>query len=322
MLIYSKIIKCEAFMQNKTTNKITKRLLWIVFFSLSLYGLTRVYFKITDDFRYSNISYQIPYRSEWAIADLTNEQAQQIKEILNQNYYYIGKGAQSYAFSSEDNRYVLKFFKYKHLKPSFLINLLPNISLFQNLKNNEELKKEIKLKSVFDGYHLAYTRHKEESGLIHIHLNTNTTPSIVTQIEDKMGLKHSIDLDSLAFVLQEKAKTTRTVLTELLRSKNIEGAKLKIRKIFDLYLSEYNKGIYDRDHGVMHNTGFVGDKPIHLDVGKFTEDANIKKLENFKEDLQKVINKFPIWLKNNFPENYTEIMQDINFKVSEITIQN
>src|SRR5688572_10653905 len=93
---------------------------------LAAFALIRGYYFLTDDFRIGNIIYPMDKREEWIFNESTDEEFK-ISQILNQEYTYIGKGAQCYAFGSQDGKYVLKFFKFKHLKPSYLISLIPEI---------------------------------------------------------------------------------------------------------------------------------------------------------------------------------------------------
>lgn len=280
------------------------KLLVIAVIGLGLFGLTRFYFRLTDDFRLANITYEMPYRQAWEVPPMTVEEHQQFDQILKQKFYYVGKGAQSYAFKSADDKYILKFFKFKHLKPSIFVDLLPSIGFLKAYKEKQIERKNRLLNSVFDGYRLAYDVHAIETGLIYIHLNKSNNLNKTVILKDKIGLESSIDLDKVPFILQEKVKTTRTVMTELMNDNNIPIVEQRIKQIFDLYLLEYSKGIYDRDHGVMHNTGFVGDKPVHLDVGKLTKDDRMKEKEYYKPDLLLIVNKFNVWFKANYPQHY------------------
>ena len=99
---------------------------------LLVFGAVRAYYRLTDDFRLSNISYPLPFQENLQIPPLAELERAQIINILSQNYSYLGKGAQSYAFRSQDGQYVLKFFKFKHLKPNVLEQYLPNISLYSS----------------------------------------------------------------------------------------------------------------------------------------------------------------------------------------------
>lgn len=299
-----------------------KRFLLIVMVCLGLFGLSRLYFRLTDDFRIGNISYEMPYRKDWETPSLTPKQREQFNKILDQKFYYVGKGAQAYAFKSADDKYILKFFKFKHLKPSIFVELMPSIGSLGVYKDKQIERKNRLLNSVFDGYRLAFDVHASETGLIYIHLNKSSNLNKTVIVNDKMGLEKIIDLDNVPFILQEKAKTTRMVMTELMNNNNLTMAEQRIKQIFDLYLLEYSKGIYDRDHGVMHNTGFVGDKPIHLDVGKLTKDDRMKQKEYYKPDLERIVTKFNIWFKANYPQHHLVLKAYMDHQMQVIFVEN
>lgn len=284
---------------------------FIVIF-LAIFMCVRIYYRATDDFRLGNISYDIPYNQDWSIPELSEEENNELEKILGQTFSYIGKGAQSYAFVSEDDQYVLKFFKFKHLRPSWIIDNLPEIGYLKTFKELEQYKKQRKLLSVFNGYRLAYEVHKNESGLLYVHLNkTNHLKKKVTVL-DKIGVERSIDLDEVNFVIQKKVVTSKKKILDDLAVGNLDEAILKIYSLFDLYLQEYSKGIYDHDHGVLHNTGFIGSKPIHLDVGKLYRDENIHKNEYAKKDLGIVADKIITRVGEVYPEYKTEITERID----------
>ncbi len=277
----------------------------------------RLYFHLTDDFRLGNIQYKMPYQSNWEIKE-DREQLQDIKKILSQPYKYIGKGAQSYAFQSLDHLYVLKFFKFKHLTPNWFVELFPPFPPFSTYRENQAIRKRKKLYSVFEGYHLAYETHQEASGLIYIHLNSTHDLQQHVTVIDKIGLKRIIDLDAMPFILQYKAKTTRQLIVEALTQDNVGQVEYYIRQIIDLYLAEYQKGIYDKDHGVMHNTGFIGLAPIHLDVGKLVKEKLLAEPAIWQKDLEHVAWKFHTWFKHHYPNYHAQIMAYIENQLSVI----
>ena len=90
-----------------------------------LFVAMRFYYAMTDDFRLQNISYPEKMRPISTPYFATIDQ-QLLEPIFAQRFFYLGKGAQSYAFSSEDGVFVLKFFKFKHLKPNWLMQILPD----------------------------------------------------------------------------------------------------------------------------------------------------------------------------------------------------
>lgn len=285
-----------------------KWILFTVFMAVIAFGLARLYYYLTDDFHLGNITYKdMPFTQQNADAALTDNELLQLKDILNQKFYYLDKGAQSYAFQSADQQYVLKFFKFKHLKPHWLIENLPSISPLNHFKEHTRIRKQRKLAAVFEGYETAYQYNKEGSQLIFLHLNPTDYLQQTTTVLDKMGREHAIELDPVVFLVQKKGEPLRNRLKTALNQGNIEAAQTDLTLILDMYRLEYQKGIYDRDHGVLQNTGLIAHVPFHLDVGKMTKNEQMKEVSLFKKDLELVIWRIELWLKAHYPQAYTPL---------------
>lgn len=307
----------------KTSKSISQKLIWIVLVAFLCFFAVRYYDRITGNFRIANMTYEMPFRSDWEVAPLTAVEKNQLNTLLDQPFSYVGKGAQSYVFVSQDGEFVVKFFKFKHLKPGWWVNFLPPISYFDTYRNKQIARKQSLLDSVFSGYKLAYDVHKEQAGIVFLHLNKTTDWDVNVTLIDKIGRKHILDLDSIVFVIQERARTSRTVMAEALNNSDITLAKKRISQIFSLYLEEYAKGVYDRDNGVLHNTGFVGEKPIHFDVGKFSKKSKMKQLAYYRPDLEKIGRKYEVWLKNTASEEvYLELTSFIKEEFAKIFVEN
>lgn len=276
----------------------------LVFFIV--FGAIRLYYNLTDDFRLANMTYELPFKAPWEVPHLNADEYQNLKQILNQPFSYIGKGAQCYAFASEDSEYVLKFFKFKHLKPNLLVESLPSIPPFKNYKQNCIERKKRKLISVFNGYDLAFRENRQTSELIYLHLLPTEYLHLKVTVIDKLGLKRTINLDDVVFLVQKKGETLRTRLRQLLNQKQIKEAKEAMASIVEMYISEYKKGIFDHDHGVLHNTGFIGNQPFHLDVGKLNQDDRMKEIQYYKADLEHVLWKMDVWIQAYYPQYSSE----------------
>lgn len=284
--------------------KRSKKIVWICLGLVALFIMGRVYYRVTDDFRMGNITYDFKDDTGWDPQSLTADEQKSLAHIFDQKFSYLGKGAQCYAFASDDGDYVLKLFKFKHLRPTVWVTMLPDIELFKEFKQKESERKAAKLRSVLSGYHLAYENHKEGSGLLYLHFTpTNYFTKKVTVV-DKIGLKHQIDLDQIVFLLQKKGETFRDRLGGLIKQGDMEGAKGSIGKILAMYVKEYKQGMWDRDHGVMHNTGFVKEEPFHLDIGKFSKDDKMRDPAVFKDDLRHIGWKIDTWVKTHYPKEY------------------
>lgn len=284
--------------------------------------LGRVYYRATDDFRIGNMTHEIANRPEWDAAPLSAEEMAHVKKLLDQPFHYLGKGAQSYAFLSADGEYVLKFFKFKHLRQAGWVSYIPSIPPFTKWKEDDRERKENKLISVFDGYMIAYNHHRAESGILYLHFNKTDHVLGSVTVYDKLGLARQIDLDQVMFIVQNKVKPMRGVIIQLLNQGDTAGAIAMINKTFDLYMSEYRKGIYDRDHGVMHNTGYLtlndgNVVAVHLDVGKMSKELKMKEVETFAPDLEKVARKIDAWTALNYPKYYPEISHAMEERLSK-----
>lgn len=285
--------------------------------ALVIFGAFRLYYNLTDDFHLGNITYPMTYREEWDFP-LTAEKKEQLAAILNQKFYYLGKGAQVYAFESADGQYVIKFFKFKHLKPSVVIAALPSVWPFADIKKHNVARKMRKIEGVFQGHALAYRHDLEHSGLIYVRLNPKGPLNLHVDLVDKIGIERRLDLDPVVFVVQKKGRTLREVFTELLDAGNSKLAITRAEQILAMYVEEYKKGVWDRDHGISHNTGFIGDQPFHLDVGKFSYDVKMQAPSFYEQDLKHVAAKMEMWIKDNYPAYYPAFHQDLMAYTAEL----
>lgn len=300
-------------------NKNFKRCVIFVCALFVIFGGFRLYYRLTDDFRLANMTYQLPFDPPWKAPPLSDEEYQQLAQILDQKFSYIGKGAQCYAFASADDQYVLKFFKFKHLKPSLFVDLIPPIPPFKSYKQNCIERKKRKLISVFNGYDLAFRENRKDSELIYLHLVSTQNLHLKATVLDKIGFERQINLDDVVFLVQKKGETLRNRMNRLLKQERLDEAEQTIASIVKMYMAEYQKGIYDHDHGVMHNTGFVGDQPFHLDVGKLNKDERMKEVAHFKKDLEHVLWKIDVWMKANYPQFYQRFSSHLSAEYEKMT---
>lgn len=281
----------------------------------------RCYYEITDDFQISHITYQLPYHNEWEVTDAYTPEV--IDSILDQKMHYIGKGAQCYAFGTEDEQYVIKFIKFKHHK----------IEKFDKWKYvpflNSTIEKRIakhkrKLNAAFEGYVLAYQQHRDDTGLIALHLNHKPQFKRSVTVTDKVGLERSINLDEVSFIIQKKAVVTKDVINASIAKGDWDEVENTFKQLFDLYQSEYQTGLYDRDRSIMKNTGFIDKQPIRIDAGKLTYNTSLQDpLVQYRE-FQEILTRLKQWVNRYKPECkdrfYHTIDQSLDPYVYSITI--
>jgi hypothetical protein len=55
-----------------------------------------------------------------------------------------------------------------------------------------------------------------------------------------------------------------------------------------MYADEHSRGVYDGDHNVMVNTGFVGNTPIRIDAGRLTIDKGMQRPARSRQEIDKL----------------------------------
>lgn len=271
--------------------------------TLLLYGAGRVYYRTTGGFTEGNITYEeLSYDSRWESSLLSSKEKYDLQSILAQEYYYLGKGCQSYVFSSKDDQYVIKFFKYQRLRPQFWLDYVSWIPGMEKYREKKIAQKTKKRETAFASWKLAYEELKEECGVCYIHLNKGKEWMSDLILYDKLGVKHTLKIDNLEFMVQKKGEMLCDVIISYKEKDDFAKGKALIDRLIALILSEYERGYADNDHALMQNTGVVGSMPIHIDVGQFVKNRIVKQPEIYRQEFFSKMWKFRYWLKREYPE--------------------
>ncbi|HEV7736819.1 MAG TPA: hypothetical protein VGO47_05520 [Chlamydiales bacterium] len=125
-----------------------------------------------------------------------------------------------------------------------------------------------KLHLIFNAYKLVYEKLRQDTGLIFIHFNKSNDLKTMVCVEDKKKKEHAIQLDDVLFVVQEKAELLHDRLHRLKAEKKNQELQMALEAFLSLVQRRINAGITDLDMLIEKNYGFVGDRPIQLDVGR------------------------------------------------------
>jgi hypothetical protein len=243
----------------------------------------------TPGFSEGKISSSLPPQTQWAIPAPSTDEAQKLKTIFSSRFKFLGEGAQAFAFESEDGKYVLKFFKMRRFTPSLEDYLCPHV-VRRRLKN---------LRWVFNGYKTAYDHFRKDTGLLFIHLAKTTHLQKTVIVTDEKGKEHTIDLDTTEFILQEKAELLFTHLAKLYQSGDHQKADKAISDVLELVRRRVDKGYADRDKAVSNNFGFVGDRPIQLDIGRLYKGSKPGQLTHVERRIER-------WKRENYFSSASE----------------
>lgn len=269
---------------------------------LTVYGLGRLYFYTTAGFTLGNIHSDLSHHVQWDTREPTEEETLKFRESIAQDYYYLGKGCQSYVFLSQDGKYVIKFFKFQRVRPQNWIDFFTFIPSVKEYQNNKIKEKENKLNNLFLSCKLAFDDLKNETGVIYVHLNKTDHLHHSLRIYDKLGLSHQLDLDRLEFVIQHRASMLADTIDDLMSAGQIDQSKLLIDKLLIMVLSEYYSGYADNDHALMQNTGVLNGNPIHIDVGQLIYNNTVRDPAVYHQEIMNKMTQARNWLKERHPE--------------------
>lgn len=294
------------------TKRTKKNLIASIIFLLLTYGLGRLYYQVTAGFTESNITSTLVSEERWEIKAVTPEQKKELDQALSQKYTYLGKGCQSYVFASEDGKYVLKFFKYQRFRPQGWLDYLAFIPGVDEYRLGKIEQKNKKLENIFTSWKIAYDELQNETGILYIHLNKSQDLKKDLVLYDKMGLQHTLDLDQYEFMIQKRADMLTAAIDNYMEQQDAGKAKELIDNLLQMILSEYRRGLGDNDHALMQNTGVLGTRPVHIDVGQFVRREDFKDPTCYKQELFNKTYKFRIWLKKHHPEISAYVDQQLH----------
>lgn len=252
----------------------------------------------TRQFSLENICFPNDYSSHITFSE---SDVETIRTLLDQPFIYLDRGKQSYVFLSHDQQVVLKFF---------------DASQFQSRPlSKKQLRRYHRL---FGGHELAFLSDREKTGILCAKLKEEHAFDFPVEFVDRFGRKLCFSLKRVPFILQKTAVPTGVKIAQLLEQGNLEQAKLCLRKIIDLYLEEYKRGLSDKDRNFMHNTGFVGENVVRIDVGRLRYQERNKNPERMMRCVKRVMEvRASKWLARHYPQYAQELLDEMryNFEV-------
>lgn len=259
------------------------------------------YFWITDGFSISNITSTHEAKGEWEVASLVGGEKREVELALEQEYFYLGKGHQAYAFESKDGKYVLKFLKFQPYRYNPIVEKFPLPQSLDRMRSTKLLHKEEKRDALFRSWKVAFENLKEESGVLYIHINPTKNQHGKVTLYNKSGFPYLLSLDEHVFMVQRKADLVETHIQKHIANGAIDMAKNVIDQMVDLYLAEYDRGLAEKDRYLVRNTGMCDGKPMHIDTGRLCKDESLKDPLRQRVELIWKTSILLEWLKESYP---------------------
>ncbi len=194
----------------------------------------------------------------------------EVASLLSQNFHYLGRGRQCFAFASEDGEYVLKFPRTDIYTLSFGLRTLP---LWQYREKVERAKRK-KQAFVLESFRIAKEELAEETQTIAIHLGKTISPSPSIRKQqltciDSLGIPHHFSLEDTSFILQYRKPLWDSLFLQARQEGNREEQIKLLHALVDLLKARGRKGVLNRDDAFLKNYAFDGEKAYQIDVGDF-----------------------------------------------------
>ncbi len=277
-----------------------KKIQIFVLATLLLMGTERLCHRATDGFAIVNITAPKSDYSKWNIA-ISDSKKREITSLLNQKFHYFDYGSQCYVFLGEDQKTILKFFKFQHMRTPPILNYTPlPKSLANRLLEKKEKKARI-LGKTFDSIHIAYNLMQKDTGLIYTQLGNLKPIQTKVTIVDKIGVSHEIDLNKTEFILQKRAVAAYNHIETLIDHGNKDLVQDAIYQLFTLNIQRCKSGIGDIDPDFATNFAFIDGKAALIDTGRLYLDDSRKDSREYQNELIRITRDFKTWIFENHP---------------------
>jgi hypothetical protein len=253
-------------------------------------------------FRLYKIQSSPAFDERWETS-MTDEDLQEARAALAQPYHYLGHGFQVYAFSSADDKYVLKFFRHQRLRlPEFVMSI-PSLPFFDEWRKSRLMSLSRRKDHLFRSSKTSWDIARDQTILMMVHLNTTEALLPTVSIQDLLGNVFPIELDKYQFLLQRKAVLIKPTIASLMKAGKEDAARHRIDQIFALFVDCARKGIADTDGALVrkNNLGFFEDRAIYIDGGKLIPRKRPCTRKDFVRDIKR-LRPLAQWLKQEYPK--------------------
>lgn len=279
-----------------------KRLILLSIFGVCSLFVGKFCLKQTDSFTVMDVLSSRPYNEAWEPRSLSTDERIEVDHALTNQYRYFGRGGQSYIFFSEDGKYALKLFKQEKFSLPFWMRIFHIPYILDRYRAKKIWSREDKLFRDFTSYKIAFDELQEETGVIYVHLNKSETWKRKLTLIDRLNIEHHIEIDALDFVIQRRAELVYDRITRLMRAGLKAEAEKSVSEVIALIERRAKKGYHDRDPNVRTNCGFIGEKAIKIDVGRFVFQEKMKDPRVMKQEVIRITAPFKEWIGREYPE--------------------
>ena len=250
----------------------------LVAFGLLLPGSLK---RWTHSFHVSRLLIDLPVHSTWDVS--SNLSPEDVRHIFSQEFYYLGRGSQAFVFRSQDQDYVLKLFI---------------------------LEDEPHAVKIMQASQTAMLYVPQETGLLYVHLNPGSAPSVI--LNGPAWHRQTISLDRFRFVLQRRASSLKQALLACYEKKDQALFNTIIESFCSVLHRRISFGIYNSDSTLFDNFGMIDGQVVEIDFGNYVYCPDLFKGRRPQEELDRYASQLLKWVGQNMPEWRNEAVRRVN----------
>jgi hypothetical protein len=231
--------------------------------------------------------------------------------IMTQDFRYLGRGRQAFAFESMDGKYVLKFPRGDIYKIPFWLKTLPlKARRARQLSRRAERERDI-----LESFQLAMEELKESTASIAMNCACSSSrdrffppffkangEQKTVRVIDKIGRSFHIPLGDTYFILQKKKQLFQDVVVQANALEGMAGVEKVLDALFQVIVKRTEKGILNRDGSFLRNYGFDEEGAYQTDVGSFYKVEVVSRKEVYLRSMELSVKPIRRWMKEMHPE--------------------
>ena len=223
------------------------------------------------------------------------------KSAMKQRFYSFGRGRQSYAFLSEDGRYVIKIPRYGRFRLPLWLQVV-NLEILEPYRKVRYINKQTAKNTLLESFRIAFDSLKEESAIIAVRFPGEKGRGEVIKIADRLGRHYDLPLDKTGFVLQHKKELFNDVLKQILLMNDRQEIVHKLDQILAVIATRARKGIACRDDAFMYNFAFDETQAYQIDVGDFRRPITGNPKDIFVQSVHGSVKPIRAWIEKIDPK--------------------
>jgi hypothetical protein len=278
----------------------------------SIHMVKKIYEKKTDGFKKESILSNLCFDPRFVTEKPRSKEIQTIDLILDQPFYYLGKGYQCFAFESADKCYVIKFCRHSRLRNSYMYDHIPLPQFLDKKRKLTSQKKTDKLLRHFSSYKFAYENLKEEAALVFMHLNKSSNLSKTLTLFDKIGRKFTLDMDHVEFFIQKKVNPFYPTLQQMIAQGDLQAVRSIIDDLMQLLIKRSHLGMFDKDAKLDRNFGILDGRVHQIDIGSYRPIMQEMTNDFLYDDIKATTSTLKKWLQEQDPSLCDYLDQKVN----------